>query len=179
VDRRHWVRNIHSAIQHVVPGALRDTGYLGDESRGDAQFHQAFAQQFDHCVEMRIVQAAHNQMLVAAPQVGSRVIVRAAEGHSQKCLLSADLTIHIDSLEKGGDSAIGQDLSVKEIDGGVNSSIAPQLPIQGRFPGLLFDDRLLIVRMCHFLSPDFIFLVAQNFLDLTVRAILRPTRRRR
>ena len=107
VDRRHWVRNIHSAIQHVVPGALRDTGYLGDESRGDAQFHQAFAQQFDHCVEMRVVQAARNQMLVAASQIGSRVIVRTAERHGQKRLLSADLAIHIDSLEKGGDSAIG------------------------------------------------------------------------
>jgi hypothetical protein len=50
-----WILNFRSAIEHVVPGTLRDRGYLGDECRGDAQFRQAFAEQFDHCIEVRVV----------------------------------------------------------------------------------------------------------------------------
>ncbi len=50
--------------------------------------------------EIRVVQASRNQMPVAAPQIGSLVIVRTAEGHGQKRLLTGDLAIHVDSVEK-------------------------------------------------------------------------------
>jgi len=131
VNRRHSICRL--TVQDVVPGALRDGGYLCDQRRGDAEFRKALAQEFDHGIEMRVIQTAGDQMLVAAPHIRSAVVVRAAERHRQKRLLFRCLAVHIDTIEKRADPLIGKNLPVEDIDRCVNSGLAAQLRIKGCF----------------------------------------------
>jgi hypothetical protein len=117
-------------VQNVVPGAFRDGRNLGDEGRGDAEFGEALAEEFDDGIEVGVVQTAGDEGLVAAAHVGAAVVVGAAERHGEEGLLFTDLAVHIDAVKEVADAVVRQNLAIEKVDGGVDCGLTAKLLIE-------------------------------------------------
>ena len=94
---------------------------------GSANFAQALTKQFDDCIYVRIIQSFCEQASMPGAHVFSRIGDRTSEYHGQKCLLLGDLVIHVDIVEKGTDTIVGEDLAVEDVNSGVNRGLSTQL----------------------------------------------------
>lgn len=104
--------------EDVGAGCFGEGGYFADEGGGDAEFGEAGSEMFDDGIEVRVVEAAGDEVGVATAHILAGVSDRPSENHGEEGLLFGDLSVHVDSFEKVRDARVGEDFAVEEIDGG-------------------------------------------------------------
>ena len=63
---------------------------------------------------MRVIEAAGNEMGVAAAHILAGVNDRSSEDHGEEGFLFGDLSVHVDSFEKVRDARVGEDFAVED-----------------------------------------------------------------
>jgi len=119
VERGHGL-----PTEDVGAGGFGEGGDFADQTGSDAKFGEAASEMFDDGIEVRVIEAAGDQMGVAAAQVLAGVGDRSAEDHGEEGLLLGDLAVHVDAFKEVRYSRVGEDLAVEEIDGGFDGGSA-------------------------------------------------------
>ena len=95
VERGHGL-----LAEDVGAGGFGEGGDFADQSGGDAEFGEAGSEVLDDGIEVRVVEAAGDEMGVAVAHVLAGVGDRSAEDHREERLLFRDLAVHIDAFEE-------------------------------------------------------------------------------
>ncbi len=77
-------------------------------------------------IEVRIIQAVLNKVVMRFSQVASRVVCRATAGHRQERLLLGHLSVHVDVIEEAADAIIRQHATVENLDRGLHRGFASE-----------------------------------------------------
>ena len=125
------VKARHGALSdpRLASNRIGDSSHLGHLLLVGTQLFQRRAQVIDHHVDVKVAQAALDEMRVCLPHVLTGVVVRAAQHHGQKGLLLRPLPVHVYIVEVAGYPVVHQHPSVKDIHGFFDGGCAAEIVI--------------------------------------------------